>query len=158
MSTALSTVPLPDEGVSDLSDWKLECQEAIYQILELWISESKETLLVIQSFRDSISEATVYGSYTDQARAMSILMDILKLGLESVMRIVGQFDSPSHISSTLNEGSRRGAHKPYDSALDKLDPVQREQLVTALRGMVTEAKMLVEARTALPPATTVGPL
>lgn len=158
MSSTLALLGQVPEDPPDLSDWKLECQEAIYQILELWVSESKETLFLIQEFRDSISEATVYGSYTDRARAISVLMDVLKLGLESVMRIVGQFDSPSHVSSTLNEGSRRGAHKPYDSALDKLDPVQREQLVMALRGMVTEAKMLMEARTALPPATTAGPL
>ena len=143
------------EEPESLSDWRLIVQEKVYQILEIWMAESMETIRITQEFRDKLAEAMVYGDYKDQARAMKILLEMTKLGLDSIMRIIGQFDNPGHVSSTLNEGNLRGERRPYEAEVEVLDPVQREQLVIALRGLVTEVKGMVATRPTLPasPAT-----
>ena len=156
MSSTSEPHGIVEDSHHDLTDWRLEVQESVCRILETWVAESHETLMLVREFRDSLAEASIYGSYTDQARIMKLLLDTLSSGMDGVMRIIGQFDSPTHVVSTLHEGARKGLRRPVEDDLDRLDAVQREQLVLVLRGLVTEAKGLVAARAALPAARVEG--
>ena len=125
----------------DLTDWKVEVQEVLYGVMEDWISETQNAFLILKETRESLSKASLYGSYHDQVQVAKLLEESIVRAADAVLKVSGQFDSPTHLSLSLNQVVQKSA---LDVKLDGLSSERREKINLVLKAVLDEAKKFVE--------------
>jgi hypothetical protein len=138
--------PYSELHPDDLADWRIEVQEALYGVLEQWVTEARAAVFLMSEARDELAKATVYGNYASIASYAQILTQSIERTSVIIQQMTGQFDSPTHIAIALNQ--HLSSKSDLDQKIDAMDSVKREQLGNILKKIFSEAKQLAE----LPPA------
>lgn len=115
------------------ANWRTEIQEDVYLTIEEWLAEANGYVVALAEARDELQKATVYGTFADVAHLVSQSNTVLKNSVETILRILGQFDTPAQVSLATHRHLEVSTEA--DRRIDALSSVQRERVARVLREM-----------------------